>query len=240
METARMQANELRVGAAPVGAAGVLAQKVRVQPPLPKTEVAKAMRPPDQGRKQDTQDRIVKAAITVFAVRGYERASISAIASRAGVSRSAVFWHFSHKEGLFRETFRRMLVPFFEELKASLEQIPARKRVFEMFDAYERVVDENETTIRSLVRWLFESEDLRTILLDTLFQLHDALARDMRNALQELDHDAERAASLGAAFMALLDGNLLLAMLDPNVNNRELRRAGLRELARLAVGEDGA
>lgn len=191
------------------------------------------------GRKEKTQDRIVKAALAVFADRGYERASISAIAEQAGVSRSAVFWHFNHKEGLFRETFRRMLVPFFEELQASLDQIPPRKRVFEMFDAYERVVDENEQAIRSLVRWLFESEDLRSILLDTLFRLHDALARDLRDALDEIEPAAERSAALGAAFLAMLDGNLLLSMLDPNASHRDLRRSGLRELARLVVGEDG-
>jgi AcrR family transcriptional regulator len=190
-------------------------------------------------RKEQTQDRIVRAAIAVFADRGYERASISAIASRAQVSRSAVFWHFSHKEGLFREAFGRMLVPFFEELQASLELVPPHKRVFEMFDAYERVVDENAQAIRSIVRWLFESEDLRSILLDTLFRLHDALARDVRDALYEIEPDSARSAALGAAFLATLDGNLLLSMLDPNASHRELRRSGLRELARLAVGEDG-
>lgn len=212
-------------------------REVRMDPvSRPGSEVSRS-RP--AGRKEETQDRIVKAAIGVFAERGYERASISMIAARARVSRSAVFWHFSHKEGLFREAFRRMLVPFFDELKASIEQIPPRKRIFEMLDAYERVVDENEPAIRPIVRWLFESENLRGILLPALFRLHGELARDLSEALYELDGAEERSASVGAALVALLDGNLLLSMLDPNQRNRELRREGLRELARLAVGEDG-
>jgi AcrR family transcriptional regulator len=192
-----------------------------------------------RGRKEETQERIVAAALAVFATRGYERASISAIAAHARVSRSAVFWHFGDKEGLFRETFRRMLEPFYTELQASLEHIPPRQRVFEILTAYERVVDENEAAIRSIVRWLLESEKLRATLLETLFALHDALVRDIRDTLTECGGDAEASGALGAALVAMLDGNLLLAILDPNARNREPRRAGLRRLTELALGGGG-
>ena len=190
---------------------------------------------PQRGRKEDTQDRIVAAALAMFATHGYERASISSIAAHARVSRAAVFWHFGDKEGLFRETFRRMLVPFFAELSASLEHVPPRERVFEILTAYERVVDENETAIRSIVRWLLESEKLRATLRETLFALHDALVKDIGDTLVQAGGDPEGSAALGAALVALLDGNLLLAMLDPNSRHRDLRRAGLRRLVQLAI-----
>jgi len=192
---------------------------------------------PTRGRKEETQERIVAAALALFAARGYEGASISAIAAEARVSRAAVFWHFGDKEGLFRETFRRMLVPFFAELSASLEHIPPRERVFEILSAYERVVDENETAIRSIVRWLLESEKLRASLRETLFALHDALVKDICDTLVAAGGPADSSEPLGAALVAMLDGNLLLALLDPNARNRELRRTGLRRLVQLAIGE---
>jgi AcrR family transcriptional regulator len=189
-----------------------------------------------RGRKARTQERIVHAAIALFAARGYERASISAIAERAGVSRAAVFWHFNDKESLFREAFSRMLVPFFAELKRSLEHVEARRRVFDIFDVYERVVSEHETTIGSIVRWLFESERLRKPLLGTLFHLHDELMRDFKNAFTELSVESSEADVLAAAVLAMLDGNLLLAMLDPNPHNRDRRRAGLRRFTERMLG----
>jgi AcrR family transcriptional regulator len=201
-------------------------------PPAPRAQLAR-------GRKEETQERIVGAALALFAERGYERASISAIAGHARVSRSAVFWHFGDKEGLFRETFRRMLVPFFGELQSSLGHIPPRERVFEILAAYERVVGENEDAIRSIVRWLLESEKLRATLLETLFALHDTLMGDIRDTLIEGGGDAEGSPALGAALVAMLDGNLLLALLDPNARNRELRREGLRRLTQLALGAGG-
>ena len=192
---------------------------------------------PERGRKEQTQDRIVAAALAMFATRGYERASITSIATHARVSRAAVFWHFGDKEGLFRETFRRMLVPFFTELAASLEHVPPRERVFEILAAYERVVDENETAIRSIVRWLLESEKLRASLRETLFALHDALVKDISETLAAARGDAQTSDAVGAALVAMLDGNLLLALLDPNARNRELRRTGLRRLVQLAIGD---
>ncbi len=152
------------------------------------------------------------------------------------MSRAAVFWHFGDKEGLFREAFARLLLPFFEELKRSLEHVEARQRVFDIFEVYERVVGEHETAIRSIVRWLFESERVRKPLLGTLLQLHDELMADFRNAFSELAIEPAEADALAAAVLALLDGNLLLAMLDPNLKNRERRRAGLRRLTERMLG----
>jgi AcrR family transcriptional regulator len=193
---------------------------------------------PVRGRKEQTQERIVNAALALFAARGYEGTSISAVAAHARVSRAAVFWHFGDKEGLFRETFRRMLMPFFTEIAANLEHIPPRQRVFEILSAYERVVEENEVAIRSFVRWLLESEKLRTSLLETLFALHDALVRDVSETIGAAK-GVDGSDALGAALVAMLDGNLLLALLDPNARNRELRRAGLRRLVELAIGAGG-
>ena len=189
---------------------------------------------PVRGRKEETQERIVAAALALFATRGYEGTSITAIASDANVSRAAVFWHFGDKEGLFRETFRRMLVPFFGELQSNLEHIPPRERVFEILSAYERVVDENEAAISSFVRWLLESEKLRASLRETLFALHDALVKDISDTIAAAGNAESE--ELGAALVAMLDGNLLLALLDPNARNRELRSAGLRRLVKLAIG----
>jgi AcrR family transcriptional regulator len=179
-------------------------------------------------RKGETQERILRAAVELFAGHGYERTSISAIAARAEVSRPAVFWHFGDKESLFREAFRRMLLPFFGELQRKLAHIEPGKRVFEIFDVYERVVQENRETIISIVRWFLESETLRASLRATLFALHDELMRDFRTAFEDLGIDAQEADALSAAVLSMLDGNLLLSLLDPDPQKHERRRAGLR------------
>lgn len=199
----------------------------------------------DEGRTQrpraskaETHDRILASALDLFVARGYERTSMRVVAQRAGVSHSAVYWHFSDKEMLFRESVRSLLTPFFEEFKKSIRHSDPRKRLTESYAAYERVVADNQPAIRSIVRWLLESEKLRGMLIETLFALHNQFVRDMRETFEELLGDDPEAASLASAIVSLLDGNLLLDMLEPGDRNRELRAAGLRALTRRALDEE--
>jgi AcrR family transcriptional regulator len=64
----------------------------------------------DSERKRDA---IARAAVTLFASDGYERTSVDAIATEAGVSKRTVYSHFGDKESLFlsvvRETYEGML-----------------------------------------------------------------------------------------------------------------------------------
>ncbi len=188
-----------------------------------------------EGRKAETQARILGAAISLFAERGYDRSSISSIATRAGVSRAPGYWHFGDKATLFQEACRRMLVPFVDEFRKSLEHVDARKRVFELFNVYEQFVSAYQPTIERFVRWALESPTLRASLHKPLFALHDQFTQDIRKAFFELWGDRTEAAELASAFIALLDGNLLLDLMEPSPEKRELRRAGLRRLAELAV-----
>lgn len=189
-----------------------------------------------RARKDETQERILHASVALFAAHGYEKTSITAIAERAGVSRSAVFWHFGDKQSLFREAFRRMLLPFFGQIQQKLAHIEPRKRVFEIFEIYERIVQENRETIVSIVRWFLESETLRASLSATLFSLHDELMRDIRSAFEELALDEAESEILAAALLSMLDGNLLLSIIDPDPHKHERRRAGLRRFTERMLG----
>jgi AcrR family transcriptional regulator len=193
--------------------------------------------PHSAGRKAATQARILEAAVALFSVRGFERTSISAIASRAGVSRSAIFWHFSDKASLFQEAFRTLLVPFVEKLKESLEPLNANARFTELFTVYEQFVAHHRDRIETIVRWVLESRALRESLRKPLFVLHDEFAADVRKTLEQLDGDPERARRLAAGMMALMDGWLLLSFLDSDAGKQELRREGVRAIAELVLKE---
>ena len=164
------------------------------------------------GRKAATQARILGAAVALFSVRGFERTSISAIASRAGVSRSAIFWHFGDKASLFQEAFRTLLVPFVDKLKESLDPLDPQVACEERFPP-----------------------DLPTDPL--LRPLCDEFAADVRKTLEKLDENPERARRLAAGMMALMDGWLLLSFLDSDAGKQELRREGVRAIAELVLKE---
>lgn len=200
---------------------------------------AKAPAIAPEGRKAATQARILDAAVTLFSARGYERTSVNAIAARAGVSHSAVFWHFGDKPTLFQEAFRALLVPFVQQIRDSVHPLDSRERLLELFVVYDEFVAKNREKIETIVRWVMESRALREALRKPLFDMHDAFLADLRGSLEKLIDDPPRARALAASLVALLDGSLLLWLLDSDETKRELRREGLRALVELVLAGPG-
>ncbi|MEQ4922782.1 multidrug efflux transporter transcriptional repressor AcrR [Proteus hauseri] len=52
---------------------------------------------------QETRQQIIDAAIRLFTVQGVSATSLSDIATKAGVTRGAIYWHFKNKVDLFTE-----------------------------------------------------------------------------------------------------------------------------------------
>lgn len=59
-----------------------------------------------------TRERLLDAAITVFAERGYAGASVRAICQRAKANPAAIKYYFGSKEGLYQEVLRAAAAAF--------------------------------------------------------------------------------------------------------------------------------
>lgn len=72
---------------------------------------------------QQTKEGILRAAVTLFAEKGFEGAGIRELAGRAGVPQSLLYYHFRNKEAILQElieaVFREMEQVFREILDAS-------------------------------------------------------------------------------------------------------------------------
>lgn len=61
----------------------------------------------------DTKEKIILTALDLFLQDGYERTSMNRIARAVGITKPAIYHHFTSKEELFRD----VLTFFFEEMK---------------------------------------------------------------------------------------------------------------------------
>lgn len=66
----------------------------------------------------ETRSRILDAAEQVFFEKGVSRTSLADIAQAAGVTRGAIYWHFTNKGDVFTAMFDRVVLPL-DELKAA-------------------------------------------------------------------------------------------------------------------------
>ena len=71
---------------------------------------------------QRTRDRILDKAEREFQRRGVSRTSLEQIASAAGVTRGAVYWHFRNKADLFNAMMNRVTLPLEAEILRSGER----------------------------------------------------------------------------------------------------------------------
>jgi len=101
-----------------------------------------------------TRDSILDAAEQLFVEQGVSRTTLQHIASAAGVTRGAIYWHFDDKGALFNAMMERATLPFecslaahkdddvvnaLEDLRGTVldifritEQDPQARRVFEI------------------------------------------------------------------------------------------------------------
>ncbi len=62
-----------------------------------------------KGDVEEVKEKIVKAAMKVFAVHGFFKAPVNLIAKEAGVSKGLIFWYFRSKDELVLEVALRSL-----------------------------------------------------------------------------------------------------------------------------------
>ena len=89
-------------------------------------------------KKEDmliTKEQILNAAFDCFYEKGYEATSLEEIASRANVTRGAIYWHFSDKNDLYRAVIQMTMekgdvAQFAHDLP---EDMSTRERLEEVF-----------------------------------------------------------------------------------------------------------
>jgi len=82
---------------------------------------AKAPAPKFRRRADARPEEILDAALAVFTERGFDAARVDDIASRAGISKGAVYLYFDSKEALLRGLIEREVAPAAQRLRTLAE-----------------------------------------------------------------------------------------------------------------------
>jgi TetR/AcrR family acrAB operon transcriptional repressor len=175
-----------------------------------------------------TRERIVASALRVFSRNGIARTTIEQIARDAGVTRGAVYWHFTDKQALLRAIRESVSLPLLDHTDLALlrdgDDDPL-DRVEALLGGFLRTIERDDVTRSAL-----EMMSFKCVYVGDLVAEREALARNTRRLLKGLEHAYERAR----------DRRLLRAGLSPDVAALETV-AFLSGLVRLLLLEvDGA
>jgi AcrR family transcriptional regulator len=100
---------------------------------------------------EDTQNRILKAALETFSKHGYTGATTREIAKRAGVTEVTLFRHFPSKEKLFGEVvYMRLPGPDFAQFVTNAKKLEYRQALESIAHFFLEGLRQNEDLIRIL------------------------------------------------------------------------------------------
>jgi len=121
-----------------------------------------------QRRGADTKAEIRKVAIELFTERGYEATSLREIAERLGITKAALYYHYSSKESIVRSIFEAHLEALDELTAWAREQPPGpelRAR------AVDRMVDLSIGSGMAVMRFAMANQHV-------IRELHDEKGRE--------------------------------------------------------------
>lgn len=158
--------------------------------------------------KAATRDRILQAALQVFAEKGYHRAAVDDIVRASATSKGAVYHHFPNKEALF--------MALVDELSGRLAD-----RVAAAIGRAHGALGKVEAALRAVLETFAEHRELARILL-------------LESVSLGADYEAKRA-QVHARFAALIQAYLDQAMAEGSIPALDTRIATLAWLG--AVNE---
>jgi TetR/AcrR family acrAB operon transcriptional repressor len=149
-----------------------------------------------------TRDSILDAAEKLFVEQGVSKTTLQHIASAAGVTRGAIYWHFDDKGALFNAMMERAILP----LEAELQVLDAAESNDPLSDLREYMLAVLRRTVEDPVaRRVFEIAMLKVEFVDEM----DAVRCRRQHSLGQWMARAERRIKLAA------DRGLISKDVDP-------------------------
>lgn len=187
-------------------------------------------------RQLQTRERLLDAARSVFALRGYEAATIPEIAHEAAVSTGAIYSNFAGKQDLFLTMVGRAVTEgATRRAEAAAAQLPPdgllRAAVRDWTD---RVDDDPQLLMLVAEFWLYalRHDELRAALPAFFTAVRSNLAETIRAGASDLpDADLDR---LARVIQALAYGYAFQRLADPDATDPDDLRWGAERLLREA------
>jgi len=140
-----------------------------------------------------TQDLIRRAAMKLFASRGYEATTLQSVAEVVGISKQAILHHFRSKEELHAAVLRELIEHWNRTLPRLLETASATRNRFDaVFSETVAFFEKDPDRARLVLRELLDRPDAtRQLLSEAILPWFQAIAGYMRIGQERGVHRAD-------------------------------------------------
>ncbi len=170
-----------------------------------------------QQRSEETQARILEAAVKQFSVNGYNKASVDSICEQAGISKGAFYHHFKTKQDVFLALLDGWLQTFDQAIEASKDR-PVPETFQMMTEYFPYIFESASENLPMFLEFLQQASRDETIWQASIApyrRYHKHFASLIKRGIAEgsfADVDPNLAARL---IVSAAMGLLLQSLLDP-------------------------
>jgi AcrR family transcriptional regulator len=180
----------------------------------------------EQSRAQ-TRERLLVAARSVFASRGYRGASVEEVASEAGFSTGALYSNFDGKEDLFLALMEREIDEHAREISAAVAaEVSVADRATRGSNQWMTMIErEPEGLLLFMEFWAYGVRDpkMRAQVAERFAQMRAVLTQLIADGVRDFDLELTMPAEhLAIAIDALADGIARQKLADPHAVPDEL------------------
>ncbi len=144
---------------------------------------------------QRTKETILNVAKELFCRNGYDRTNLCDIATEAGVTRGAVYWHFTNKDTLFIELWKNLCKgEAFDDLikKCKSKEGKAIDHLRDIIVSLVRVLSDEQSVslfrlVYALIRGVQGSTRIRVMLEDFHNELNGVMLLCIKDAIAQND-----------------------------------------------------
>ncbi|MEV0598618.1 TetR/AcrR family transcriptional regulator [Streptomyces sp. NPDC050315] len=183
-------------------------------------------------RRAQTRQRLLDAALEVFAEEGFGRSTVDQVCERAGYTRGAFYSNFTSLDELFLAMWEQRSAAMLDDLRGALDRLGTLESVsadealravldaVPIDDAWYRVTA--EFTAHAL-----RNPSLRRVMASREEAIHDTLLPLVETALARAGRRVTDRTGLGHALVAVHDGTAVQCLLEPADEGVRQRREEL-------------
>mgnify|MGYP000937238027 FL=1 len=135
--------------------------------------------------EQATKNRLLVAAVKLFADRGYEASSMRELAAEVGVKAPAIYNHFDSKTQVLSTAVDYALSDFLASVLTGLEEFPKQERLFELLRRHARYKT-NDVALARAQDKLVDADFMRRVLPPASYDRYTAALAGYRAIVRDL------------------------------------------------------
>jgi AcrR family transcriptional regulator len=166
-------------------------------------------------RHGTTRERLLEAAIEMFAERGYAATGVDALCRRAGVAKTGLYWEFQNKVGLLNAVIDHVVTEWVDQIREAARSAGSpRDRLDVALAAMRQRVKERPELFRVLLVVLAERSQIDEEAREALRRFYDSAHSALLSGIQESVNNSLPNEELGVAcdlVLAMIEGTFLRA-----------------------------